>query len=83
MKGSDFGNAGTVENIVDLLIDKLALSVEADGTVNKVSKAMAEKGKITPALKTRMTQITMDEAIQVKPKNEIVQTAKVVGFDPK
>lgn len=82
MKGADFGNAGTVENIVDLLIDKLALAVEADGTVDKVAKAMAEKGKITPALKTRMTQITMAEAVQAKPKNEIVQTARVVGFDP-
>lgn len=81
LKGSDFGNAGTVENIVDLLLDKLALAVEADGTVDKVQKLVKANAEIPAKLKTRLTQITLDEAQKMKPQNEIAQGEKVVGFN--
>lgn len=81
IKGSDFGNAGTVENIVDLLLDKLALAVEADGTVDKVQKMVKSKIEVSAKLKVRLTEITIEEARKIKPQNEITQGEKVVGFD--
>ncbi|MGZ9097007.1 MAG: AAA family ATPase [Micavibrio sp.] len=81
IKGSDFGNAGTVENIVDLLLDKLAVAVEADGTVDKVQKMVKSKIEVPAKLKVRLTEITIEEAQKIKPQNEITQNEKVVGFD--
>ncbi len=82
MKGNDFGNAGTVENVLELLIDKLAFAVEADGTVDKVMKLVKAKLEIPEKLKTRLTEITLAEAQKIKPQNEISQKPKVVGFAP-
>lgn len=82
MKGADFGNAGTVENIVDILVDKLALAVEQDGTVDKIIKLVDLEQKIPAKLKTRLTRITLAEAHKIELKNETSHAPSRMGFAP-
>jgi SpoVK/Ycf46/Vps4 family AAA+-type ATPase len=80
LKGKDFGNAGTVENIVDLLLDEHAAATKDDGSVDKLRKINEAKIEIPAALKTRMTTITLAETMTIKPQNEIVQAKRAIGF---
>lgn len=80
LKGKDFGNAGTVENIVDLLIDEHAAATKDDGTLDKVRKILDAKITLPDALKDRMVTITLADTHKIKPQNEIVQQKRSIGF---
>lgn len=82
MKGPDFGNAGTIENIVDILINKLSLATEQDGSVGKVRKLAALGKNIPPKLKIRLTQITMEEAQKIELQHETNHNTYRIGFAP-
>ncbi len=80
IKGKDFGNAGTVENIVGLLIDEHAAATKEDGTLDKIRKITSAKISLPENLKDRMVTITLADTEKIKPKNEIVHQKRSIGF---
>lgn len=80
LKGKDFGNAGTVENVVDLLIDEHAVAARADGTLDKVREIIDAKIEMPDALRDRMVTITLADTLKIKPQNEIAHQKRGIGF---
>ena len=56
--GEHFGNAGTVENMVELLSNKLSLTLENDGTLDKYEELKKKKTAIPQDIKDKLVTIT-------------------------
>lgn len=64
--GEHFGNAGIVENLVELLNNKLSLSLENDGTLAKYEELKKAKQPIPQELKDKLITITPEIVAQTK-----------------
>ena len=71
--GEHFGNAGTVENLVELLSNKLSLELENDGTLDKVEKLRSEGKPVPQDLRDKLVTITPEivEQTQLQGKRAI------------
>ncbi|PJB70372.1 MAG: hypothetical protein CO093_08355 [Alphaproteobacteria bacterium CG_4_9_14_3_um_filter_47_13] len=76
--GNHFGNAGTVENMVDLLNNKLSLLLENDGTLQKYDNLKKKNEPIPPELKLKLITITPEIVEQIKLSTEKTTTQKAV-----
>lgn len=82
-KGSNFGNAGEVENLVEKLEDAHALNMKKEGTLEKVKQTFAAKAALPDDLKIRLGTIGMDEIVHVTRSQVVVQmpqTRHKIGF---
>ncbi len=75
--GEHFGNAGTVENLVELLNNKLSLKLENDGTLQEYEDLKATGADIPKELKDKLVTITLDIVDQVR--LEASKGAEVTG----
>ncbi|MCB9991478.1 MAG: AAA family ATPase [Rhodospirillales bacterium] len=64
--GEHFGNAGTVENLVELLNNKLSLKLENDGTLQEYEDLKSKKAPIPQDLKDKLITITPDIVEQIR-----------------
>lgn len=66
MMGKHFGNAGIVENLVELLNNKLSLALENDGTLDQYDALTKQKKPIPQDMKTKLVTITPDIVAQIR-----------------
>ncbi len=64
--GEHFGNAGTVENLVELLNNKLSLQLENDGTLDEYESLKSANSPIPQDLKDKLVTITPEIVDQIK-----------------
>lgn len=64
--GDNFGNAGTVENLVELLNNKLSLQLENDGTLDKYEDLKKNSQPIPQDIKDKLVTITPDIVSEIK-----------------
>ncbi len=77
--GAHFGNAGTVENMVELLNNKLSLALENDGTLDKYRELKKQGAPIPQDLKDKLVTITTDivEQIQLEANKGATSTGEI------
>jgi hypothetical protein len=81
-KGTNFGNAGMVENIVELMEDELALQLENDGKLSKLDKMVQNGKELTNTSKDELITITVDTVKAVKTQSRAEhQNKDPIGFD--
>lgn len=71
-KPEDFGNAGTVENIADKLMDELALTLDEDGDLTRLAAFPREQLRGLTHIAARATTVTTVEVGRIDPKEGAV-----------